>query len=69
MFVYRARNGKTYHLVETSVTLRGGKEAKVYFFNLAESQLRKGTHYAKNLPEDREIVDNGNFPLIKKSRN
>lgn len=68
MFIYYARNGKTYSLVEASVILRGGKEAKVYFFKLAESQLHKGTHYAKNLPEDREIVDNGNFPLIKKKR-
>lgn len=69
MFTYIAKNGRTYHLVMASVTLRGGKEATVYFFKSADAKLQKGTHYAKELPEDREIVDNGNFPLIKKSRN
>ncbi len=71
MYRYISTNGKTYKLCGTSVMLRGGIEAKVYYFIGEDREPIKGTHYAKDLPEGFEIVEEpkSGKPLVKKLRN
>lgn len=71
MYRYIGTNKKIYKLCETSVILRGGKEAKVYYFIGEELEPKKGTHYANDLPKGFEIVEapKSGKPLVKKSRN
>ncbi len=71
MYTYISTNKREYKLCETSVILRGGKEAKVYYFIGKDREPIKGTHYAKDFPEGFEIVEEpkSGKPLVKKSRN
>ena len=63
-------NGLTYKLCRTSITLRGGKEAIVYYFIGEEQKLRKCSHYAEKLPSEYEIRETkSGHPLPKKQPN
>ena len=71
MYRYIGTNGLTYKLCEASITLRGGQEAKVYYFIGENIEPKKGSHYANDLPKGFEIVEapKSGKPLVKKSRN
>lgn len=71
MYRYIGTNGLTYKLCEASVMLRGGREAKVYYFIGEDIEPRKGSRYANDLPKGFEIVEapKSGKPLVKKLRN
>ena len=63
---YKAIDGQKYRLVETEVTLRGGKQAKIYYFIGLDQTLRRFCKYAKTLPEGYEIVETKTKPLVRR---
>lgn len=65
---YKAKDDQVYRLVETEVTLRGGKQAKIYYFIGLDQTLKPFCKYAKTLPEGYEIVETKTKPLIKRKR-
>lgn len=70
MYTYIATNKREYKLCKTSVMLRGGKEAEVYYFIGPDQIPRKGTRYANDMPKGFEIREaKSGHPLVVKSRN
>jgi hypothetical protein len=67
MFIYKAKDGQEYRLVESSVILRGGKEAKVYYFIGMNQKVKPFCKLADKFPEGYEITETRTKPLIRRS--
>ena len=65
---YKATDGRIYRLVETEVTLRGGKQAKIYYFIGLEHRLKPFCRYKDKLPEGYEVYETKTIPLVRKKR-
>lgn len=66
-YTYISTSGNESVLIESTVILRGGNIAKVYYFVKPES-VKKEHKLAKDLPkgyEVQEVTKNG-FPLVRK---
>lgn len=64
-YAHTNSKGVTYYLHYTDVTLRGGKEMRIYFFAKAERNA-KGTPCP--LPEDRVVGENPRNGFLTVSR-
>ena len=67
MFIYKAKDGQEYRLVESSVILRGGKEAKVYYFIGMNQTIKPFCKLADKFPEGYEITETRTKPLVRRS--
>lgn len=73
-YKYISSNGKEYNLYYSNVTLRGGKQAKIYFLlpegKQPTDRISK-SYLTKNLPSTHEIREIGKnkIPLVYKIRN
>lgn len=67
MFIYKAKDGQEYRLVESSVILRGGKEAKVYYFIGMNQTVKPFCKLADKFPEGYEITETRTKPLVRRS--
>lgn len=70
MYKYaRKGDGKEFKLIEAKVILRGGREAKVYYFIPVDAKTKRGREI-NSLPEGYEIRDMGagRFPIASKVR-
>jgi hypothetical protein len=67
MYTYKAKDGQEYRLVESSVILRGGKEAKVYYFIGKDQKVKPFCKLADKFPEGYEITETRTKPLIRRS--
>lgn len=63
--IHISKDGRKWRICYAEACLRGGKRQKIYFLTPKGHILQKGK-YAKKLPEDYEIIEINNNPIIKR---
>ena len=70
MYIYTRKDGKRYKLIQNTVTVKGGKKCKVYYFVAEEAtNLSKGSKEIDKLPEGYKITElgrAGNHPILSR---
>lgn len=65
--VQSSKTGDTYYLFTKEVTLRGGRQQKIFYFS-RDDKNPKGTP-VEDLPEGYEVIENARtgLPMLKRS--